>query len=175
MYCRKCGEKIINDSKFCSYCGSEIINVKKLPGVESNIIVSTDAYDGSTTTNTNSEIKNDNSSWRSDLPLFICSSGDETAQNISNDKFIFSLKDKIALNKIKIDDGTKVRGNDIAKILKSNGFMVIDKRPKGSLWILYIKEKEELYKKIIGKKYKYNLTFKGGRATDHKAAWWIEP
>ena len=30
MYCRKCGSKIVDDSKFCGNCGEEVKNSEKL-------------------------------------------------------------------------------------------------------------------------------------------------
>ena len=31
QFCRKCGEKLINNSKFCRKCGTEIVDVEKEP------------------------------------------------------------------------------------------------------------------------------------------------
>lgn len=40
MFCRKCGKRILDDSKFCQYCGEEVKEAVE-PTIDKTIILST--------------------------------------------------------------------------------------------------------------------------------------
>lgn len=63
---------------------------------------------------------------------------------------------------------------DLVAFLRDHGLEVIDKRAAGGrLWVLGGEERRPLMAELAGQGLRFVFAAAGGRATGHRAAWWL--
>lgn len=99
----------------------------------------------------------------------------DTSSAISDDSTIKIQSNREPDKPLKINIDEQ-KNQDIAVILKKNGFIVVDNRHQtgGHIWIIFDRNKHELLKSLVNNKYKITLAAGGSKATYHKPAWWLE-